>query len=136
MYRTACAADQHGDEAKRRREWLGDYIGKAEGNSIRNGVLDKSLQLVRFNSLAYELEANDCPDAALHVADRILETKTLLGERRIVATLQLVARCNKTLGRNDATKKTFTNFLERKDLDEDARSFVSEWLNPDDENND
>ena len=135
MYRTACAADQYGDEARRRSEWLGDYIGKAEMNSIRNGVLDKARQLVRLNSLAYELEANDFHDAALYVADRILEMQSLLGEKRIVATLQLMARCNKALGRNDATKKTFSKFLELKELDEDARSFVSEWLNPDDENN-
>ncbi len=135
MYRAACAADQHGDEAKRRSEWLGDYIGKAEKNSIRNGELDKARQLVRLNSLAYELEANDCHDAALYVADRIMETSTLIGEKRIVATLQLVERCNKVLGRHGATKKIFTKFLENKELDEDARRFASAYINHTDNNN-
>ena len=135
MYRAACAADQHGDEAKRRSEWLGDYIGKAEKNSIRNGELDKARQLVRLNSLAYELEANDCHDAALYVADRIMETSTLIGEKRIVATLQLVERCNKVLGRHGAPKKIFTEFLENKELDEDARRFASAYINHTDNNN-
>lgn len=136
MYRTACAFNQYGNEASRRRDWLDHYIGEAEQNCIRNENVDKARQLVWLHALAYELEANDCPDAALYVADRILEIKALLGERRIVVTMGLVERCNKALGRNDDTRKTFAKCLENKELDESARHYASSWMSTIDDNED
>ncbi len=142
MYRTACAADQYGDEASRRREWLDrhmDWVWEQSANGAAvnvDGTVNEAMEPGRLlNALAYELEASGCPEAALYVAFRILGTKALLGERRIRGTLQLVERCNKAIGRRDDTRKTFAACLEHKELDEAARRFATSRINAIDNKN-